>query len=296
MSISRVTAKQFRLFVKEGETLESLQERFSCTEEEIEARLEQIYHRSKKEVQGIMSDLKANRKKPHRKSGDIKIEPKTVTTKDVPGEEIKDNGKDVDVKITEIENEKPETNTEKKEAILRLAEKEQNLSDEVISLEVKHKELAQCHHAQMGDLRKLQEEIENIKSALQDCHDKYETIVRDANRVAEEMNSISQIRRERITELESVRQEIKERRKITIFVYRDGSIEAPDNPDFVVNDEGSGELKLELSERKECQDLRVRDITTLARLLKATERDENLAPEFEDEKLEEVYKAISASR
>ena len=62
-------------------------------------------------------------------------------------------------------------------------------------------------------------------------------------------------------------------------------------------DYGYQDLKPWLSEREECQNLRVRDIDTLARLLKIDEQAEKhlLVFVFEDEDLESAFQTIKGA-
>ena len=95
--------------------------------------------------------------------------------------------------------------------------------------------------------------------------------------------------------LERVRQEIYEKSMVVVYVYKDGIIEAPENPDVVLNDEGYNELKETVTEREECLDLRVRDITTLARLLKICESINSLTLVCDVPELETAFWAIRKS-
>lgn len=169
---------------------------------------------------------------------------------------------------------------------------EKSLSDKIIELEGEHKELSCQHRACNNELRKLQGEIEIIKNSLRDCKSRFDTIVTRADDIAQHMNDISVLRREKMATLGKVRQEIEDKSNVIIYVYNDGTIEAPENPEFILDDDGYIQLKTELAEREECLDLRVREVTILARLLKICERAEYFTLVCDSRELEEAFKAI----
>ena len=264
-----LTSKHLRDAIKHGDTPEVLQERYSCTEEELKEKIRLLY-KQEKQAQEVFNSLKANRKKPQRKLKDIAAQPTPP--------------------VEEIEVVTPSPRQEK--TLVDLMQEERTLSREVINLENQHKALAQKRRPHLGNLRKLQDRIKGIEASLKACHDEYQQSVEQANAIAEQMNDISAIRRDKVAKLEAVRQEIEIKSTISIYVYEDGRIEASDNPEFIINDDGYLDLKSGLSEREECLDLRVRDIVTLARLLKISEKVEKLTLICENETIETAFQAL----
>ncbi|MBO7132309.1 hypothetical protein J6V85_03600 [Candidatus Saccharibacteria bacterium] len=284
MELHSLTAKHIRVHIKNGSTPEDLMAHYSCTEAELKEHIQRLYSQGNgKRAQDILNALKANRKKPSRKSkagADAAVATIPVTMRTL-GELMDDLG-----------IEPPPEKT-----LADLEEEERVLSDEVMALESQHKALAQKHHACIGNLRNLQAKLEEIKSLLQSCRDDYEEGVAEANTIADQMNEICNLRREKVVALEAVRQLIEEKKTVTLYVYADGRIEASDNPEFDFDDYGYQDLKPWLSEREECQNLRVRDIDTLARLLKIDEQAEKhlLVFVFEDEDLESAFQTIKGA-
>ena len=286
MSIRTLTAKAIQIAIKNGLTPEDLQSRYKCSEVELKERIQQLYSSGNgKKAKDIYSRLIANRKKARSKS--------TPTSSEVTLVPASPEENSVDAETLETgeipEATEPQLNIR---PLASLKEEEKELSDRVIQLELDHKALAQCRHVCTSKLRSIQEELDKIAPQLQKLHEQYDEIVAEANGHAEKMNAISAERRELKVALEKVRRDIEEREIVTIFVFADGRIE-PDNTDFVIDDEGFKELRLELTERSECSELKVRDVATLARLIVISERAERpLQLFFDNEALEVAFKAI----
>ena len=268
-----ISAKQYQLAIKNGLTPEELADKHNITVDELKSQLRRLYNAGDgSKAQSIFGQLEANRKKSRRRR---KFNPYTEESIRQPDAEQK------------VHSEDPKTKT-----LSDFQEEERKLSSEVIHLESEHKELSGRHRACIKELRDLQDQIEDIKRILMECKTKYDDIVTNADTIATKMNDISTIRRDKLVVLEKVRQEIEERSMVTIFVTADGNIEAPDNPDFVMNDEGFQDIKPELAEKEECLDLRVRDIATLARLMKICGAVEHLTLICDHTELEKAFWAI----
>ena len=278
----RLTAKQLHCCIKNGHTPESLCERYQCTREELRDHIFRLYHQDKAKAKELYAALEANRKISRKENNpgtaeeaieEVVME-KATRKKPVTREEI-------NIQDTTIES---------------LEKEEVHLSRKVISLESEHKSWRAKHHDCAKRLRAIQDELEEIKSRLEDCREEYDRVIKEANDIASTMNHISEIRREKVVALETVRQKLDELKSVTLCVYSDGRIEAPDRPDFVPDDEGYRELVKELSERPECLDLRVRDIQVLARLLKISENiSGKLTLICEVTELENAFTAIKSN-
>ncbi|MBR3132206.1 hypothetical protein IKG33_02250 [Candidatus Saccharibacteria bacterium] len=268
-----ITAKDVRLAIKNGLTPDELAEEYGLSLDQLKSRIRAIYKEGKgTKAQQIWGELEANRKKAHCRT---KRKAPTVvegTPKTIEPEEIQ---------------EQPEA-----ESLQDLKGKEATLSAEVMKLESDHKELSGQHRDCIHALRELQTRIDNVRKELIACNQSYNEIASKADSIATEMNTISTLRREKVVVLERVRQEILEKSMIAVYVYKDGIIEAPENPDVALNDDGYQELKETIAEREECLDLRVRDVITLARLLKICESFDALTLVCDVPELEIAFWAI----
>lgn len=275
-----LTAKKIQLAIKNGLTFEETANKYEITPEQLENQIKHIYSAGDGSMaKQAIKNLKANRKKAKKAK---ETEPAEDITSEVPTEPV-------EVAETVTEGDKtPERSLEE------LRKTEEFLVSRVICHESNHKEFAARHRVCIKELRSLQEQIEEIKKSLENSKKTYEEVIEKADEIAKMMNEVSSLRREELEALERVRQEIEARTTIVIYAYGDGTIEAPDSPEFILNDEGYLDIKSKIADREECLDLRVRDITTLARLIKICENVEHLTLICEDEGLEKAFWAINS--
>ena len=283
MLVSSMSKKHLRDAIKHGYTTDDLTVKYECTAEDLEYRIGQLYSQNNpKVIKEIYNDLEANRKKNQKKKVDA---PEVVSTTDlVTGDEM------VFASVENIE-ELPVVPLIKTLDDLRAEEKV--LSNTLIQLEGEHKKHAEKRVSIRRHLEDLKNKITEIEATLKKLGEEYEQKMAEANSLAEEMNKLCVPIREKRSALESLRREIEERQKVTIYVYEDGRIEVPDNPEFVIDDTGYEELRNQLHEKEECLDLRLRDITTLARLLTITKDVEQINLACDVSVLEEAYHSIS---
>ena len=272
MNINLMTAKTLKLAIKNGLTPEDLMEKYECTEEELKKRIGQLYNQGKSKVsQDLYAELEANRKKHHRKA-----------------EEVADKADEVAVQST-TEGEPAPIIVVK--TLEDLRKEEQILSNSLIDLEGRHKAFAERRRLYKKNLEELKNSIDKIKAKLEEYSSEFENCLREANLLAVEMNNLCVPIHAKRVALGQLRQEIEDRETTTLFVYEDGHIEA-DDPGFVLNDKGYQDLKPELSEREECLDLKLRDITTLARLLIIAKDAQRVVLVCDNEELEKAFHAI----
>ena len=268
-----LTAKKLQCCIKNGLTPEEVAEKFQLTDDELKERIKQFYKAGDgTKAQVVYGQLEANRKKAHCR--------KTTSKKD-----------------TEKPVEVPEVVEEvaapvKTDLLSDYLKEEEALSKEVINLEGQHKGLKAKRKVCLDDLRKLQEQARNLKASLQKVKDEYDAIASKADAIAEEMNAVSTHLQPKRAALEEVRQKIESARTIAICVSEDGTIEAPDNPELSLEPDDWESLKTDLANREECLDLRLRDISTLARLLKICEQIEKVSLICDNPELEKAFLAI----
>ena len=108
------------------------------------------------------------------------------------------------------------------------------------------------------------------------------------------MNEAWQQRKELMEELAKVRARLAELNTVTLFVCNDGSITQVDDtdsiPDISLDETGTNELYLELREKSYCEELRIKDIRLLARVVAIT-RNSNLEInlEFDRDEVKAAY-------
>ena len=276
MNFRTATSRKIKTLIKQGFTNEELCERFECTEEELEGHIRLLF---KTGADGVLRDLCANRKKARPKLRE--------EVGDLSGQSELESNSESEPEYVVVPTLVQESPT--KPTLDELIQKEHALSNDVISLEVTHTELTGKHRVIIKRLREIDDELEGLERQTQSCRDRATQLDTQANEIVTEMNDISDQRHTKLAELDTVRKKIEEMSTVSIYVFSDGRIGAPDNPDFILEDEGYQVLKDELLTREECLDLRVRDIVTLARLKIISEKAAKFSLVFEDQSLESVY-------
>ena len=177
----------------------------------------------------------------------------------------------------------------------QLKEMEAMLSNVLMSLESTHKKLAEKHRNCTAKTREQKKKVEEIEVMLQSLKKDYlETTAQD-NALIEEMNGISASHYDKTTKIQRVRDRIKELSRILLFVYADGTI-AIENSDMVLDESGSDELYRKLTEKDECEKLRMKEIRVLARVLKGCSHlPEDTEIVFDNAEIEKAFKILSAS-
>lgn len=180
--------------------------------------------------------------------------------------------------------------------LAELHAQEQSLSNTVIRLESEHKRLNGLHCECLDQMRGIQSEIEAIRETLKEKGAAYEQIVQRNNQLVQDMNDISRRRSGHLTELHDIRQQIEALTIVEVFVYTNGNIETADNKvKIAMDDTGNDELYAELIQRNDFQDLRMRDIRTLARIVRIVHNSKvRIQPVFEDECLEPFFQLLTA--
>lgn len=286
-----ITAKKIQVLLKRGCTPEDIMQKYGCTEEEFKKHLERLYSSGDgSRAKEIYKALEANRKKP-RGHGSAKtakfIDSTPVVDESSESTTIKESVKEP-VEAPAINSHE----SDKFKVILELRKEEEDLSNEIIQFESDHKKLSSEHRECIGELRELQVRIEKIKNDLGDCQLKFDEVTARADEIAGQMNEVARLRNQKKMILEKVRQDIAEKSTVIICVYKDGCIEAPENPELTLEDEGFQTIKAEIAEREECLDLRMRDIVTLSRLVKICEKIEHVNLLCDNPVMEQAFWAI----
>ncbi len=290
MSELRFTARQLRTYIKSGLTPEELGKRFDCTTADIKGHIMRIYHRNQNDLaEKLWRSLEDNYKLPGKNKSSVSPTDLAEAVQAVTGSDASSQD---DLEVIEPIAEKDLSQLTEDE----LRERESSLSRAVMSLESEHKKWMAELRLRNKALRDIQVEVEDIERQLRSCGERYDRIVDEANQIGTAMNKISTIRRDKLATLEAIRQKLDELKTVNLFIYADGRIEAPDDPDVNLDTEGYLDLTRKLSERPECFDLRIRDVQTLARLLIISEGiEKTVMPVFDIPELETAYKALQSA-
>ncbi len=166
-------------------------------------------------------------------------------------------------------------------------------SDSIIALEIQYKELFSQHRECIKQLRAIESGLKDLERQLQENITNYQQIIDNDNQLIAQMNAISQNRRIKVAALEDLRQEIQRLEIVAVCAYANGAIEPLEAVKIALDDTGSEQLYDLLISDEAYQDLRVRDIRLLARMVCIVKNSPfQISPIFENEYLDEYYQRL----
>ena len=283
MDIKMLTPRNLNDGIKKGMTMGDFCEKYECSEEELTVQVGNLYSRNSSKAKEYISKIEANAKKarpkkvePEAKEADEAATAETesapdglATTESIPSAEAV-----VSEQVAELEE-------------LKLSEV--SLSREVMDLEAEHANFASYHKNCLAKLRDLRNDIARIKEEYDAKCEECDSLIQENNAYVEQMNDISAKLSNRRVVLDETRLKIAGLNKLIMEVYSAGEIYINDSrvDEGIELDEG---LYKELRDRPECDELRQREIKTLAKMLTFT-RGSTLTVEVscENEDLEIAY-------
>ena len=285
MTIDR---KGLKLGIKNGFGFREFQEKYGMDKEQMQNAVMILYKNSKDTAETLLRDIAKNDKKR------LKERAKQPVTeyKGVPISEIKS------MSLSEFMT--LENDDESKEEIpgkILLESEIRDFEEQAVKLETERKRWLAKHHDTAEEMGRLEEELESLREKIVTLKRKYNNLAERDTRIVAKANEALEKQHEVKAELEEKRRKLDEMLKIVICAYTDGTI-APMDESVTVNldDTGADTLYQELVNREECQELKIREIRTLSKLLKIVE---NSTLEFEvvcdTAEMEAAYHALAVS-
>lgn len=276
--LRKLTGKKVHNGIKHGTTIADFCEIYSCTEDELKDRIGQIFTQ-KTVADKIWKEIVANAKKP---------KPKATIS-----EEVVDTPKVADA-VAEVESSDTDPHVP---TLDELKASEAELSATVIGLEVDWKALYQQRNDGKKKCQTLFDEIKALKAQCVAKGEEADALAKKDEDLANQMNAIWVRHRAERAALEAIRSQIEEMSKIVLCVYNDHEI-APFDEDveITLDDTGHDELFVELREREEAEDFRLKDIRVVARLIKIVANlNSPVEILFEDEEIKTAYEVFTKS-
>ena len=274
MNISMMKAKDVKSAIRNGKTIAFLCEKYDCDEEGFKERLRQLYYpdRNPKRYNEVLAGLDANEKRIRKKTG---VGAKNVARKGNAVGILTD----AELKQVAIEALKNKA-AESEHTIMELESQMRFWVEEHSSLKQSLHELTKKIDQVMADFRKSYKEFRDTSSELTQT----EMLIASAT---------ARLDRERITYRDTI-DRIVEMSMVTLGVYSSGDI-SPMDGELVPDDTGWEEVRDTLMTMPECQELRLKDIGTLARLLMIVEHaDCKIEAMCDDAELEAVFRKLHA--
>lgn len=149
----------------------------------------------------------------------------------------------------------------------QLLAKEKELSSKVCELEGQHKELVAERKALISNLEKCQNALRELQRLL---HAQEENVTRNYEAYVEcaaKMEMLNAEKKQYTEQLEAIRQQIEDRKKINIFVYEEAAFEVENIPVEPIENNEVAAQSLRLFELPEAEVLTGKEIKNVAKLL-----------------------------
>lgn len=229
-------AKDVQFAIQRHISIESLCERYDCTEAEFNRRLRQLYKHSTDDVISRIKKSADKAAKPAKKPDPI---PEPAPT------EVADDDETY---------------------LLELRASEITLREEIYRLEIDYEDHAVVHRDCIRQIKAEKEEIDKLTSELEDHLARVKLIANQNNSEVATMNSLCAARRTKREDLENVQAQIAELTRVRLYVEADGNIRVKSSS-IEIDDTGSAELAAELFADQRYESYRVVAIRTAARVI-----------------------------
>lgn len=300
MVISQMDHRAVRFGIKHGFTFSDFCAKYECDEADFQRKLRTLY---RNDYEKMHAAIEANTRKQNRhRSGESYREVVAALANNLPEgtsltpEAVSFVGGQMPLASSTANGSPAVSKKPAEDELALLKQQETELSDQIMELESRHKAAAKQHREHIRNLRKLREELDAIRQAFEAKATEYKAVVDANNRLAEQMNDISQSRSREVSKLTTLREQIVALTVIPICAYENGQIEAIDNTGIALDDQGSELLFLELRDQPELEELRIKDIRLLARVICiARNTRQKISPIFENEGLEQHFLRLNQS-
>lgn len=282
MTIYRLKGKMLHEMVKRGSTKADFCAKYQCTEDELIAQIRKILCEDVQAVNEILNDITANEKraakakpKATKQNSAPKAEPEMAPAPEPVPELTAPLTKEQ--QLAELKAEKEDLSRQSDEANKKYAEADKNYGRCCNQL----KELE-------GQLQRLKAEYLEVEKVFKQTSEKCNQFLKERSDAMDERKAIAQ-------KMAEVSLRISELTAIQLLAYEDGRIEAVDDPDFQMNEEGTDKYFNMLSCDPRCNDFRMKEVKLLARAMAIRKNAEGVARivvTFDNEALGPIFTGI----
>lgn len=293
MAVYRLKGKTMHEQVKHGFTKADFCAKYQCTEEELIAQIRKILCDNPQAVNEILNDITANEKRA------AKSKPKATKQTMVPKAEPASDTQPVEPEVTPV----PESATPltKEQRLAELKAKKQSLTDESQEAIKRYaeadREYSRCC-AQLTELKgqnaQIEREISQLGEQLGKNVVKIEEITKKSEQALSDRAKAMKEREVFASQIADVSLEISELLAVQLIACDDGTIEAIDEPDFVMNEEGANKYYDMLVHDPECSEFCIKHVGLFARAMaiRNNSKDRRVVVTFEDDRLTHYFARV----
>lgn len=276
--MKQLTAKAIRLFVKRHTTISEITSKYGISEEELFHAIQKFFSQHA-EANRIWNQLQKNSTKkavPKEPSSDIATEhnEQEHTTLNLSSEDEPSDSASLQL----------EEDAKSSVSILpQLEDEATRMSHELMQLESKHKACTQKLLNSKKELLQLNEALEQMKQIVQEHKEALDEMLKGVQLTCSERAEINALQREMSANLSLLRAKIFDLKKVTIFVYEDGTIDVENGEVPAVNSEALNQKFGELVLQPQALEFSVtlKEINSIAALLLWTEHFESSSIPYE---------------
>lgn len=293
MDLTTIDRKGLKVGIKKGFGFSDFEEKYGLDKQGLSETVMILYKRNKETAEDLLREISKNEKK---REKERQKEP-VKEYKGVPIEDFMNMSMDDFMKI---ENGTASDGEPKISREVVLGSEICQLEDEIAKCESERKRWLSRQHDSLKQMSELQEKLTKLKDDLVRLKEKYNCVAERNNKIIARANEFLERKHELEAALEEKRQELEKLSRIAVGVYADGAVSLmePDATELNLNDVGWEEYFTNLSNphRTECQELKVREITAVSKMLAIVENDGGIHGfeiAFDNSEMEAAYYAVN---
>lgn len=291
--MSILNRRAIKTGIKNGDGFTRFQEKFGIDEEGLKKQIRFLYNNNQDTADELIREIAKNEKK-FQKMADKKP---ITEYRGVPIEKVMDMSIEELIGLensSEVESSDDIQEAPKVSEEVMLEEEIHGLEDEKIKLESQRKQWLSQHRASLKQMDELDEDLTALREKLVRIKEKYNCIAERDNKIVAKANANLKKQQEVKVVLEEKRQKLEKLHRIVIGVCADGTVALLENSSVELDDTGWETIFSDLSNphRTECQDLRMREITAVAKILAIVKNDDHAHQfelAFDNDEMENAY-------
>lgn len=293
MDLTTIDRKGLKVGIKKGFGFSDFEEKYGLDKQGLSETVMILYKRNKETAEDLLREISKNEKKCEKERQKEPVK----EYKGVPIEDFMNMSMDDFMKI---ENGTASDGEPKISREVVLEDEIHQLEDEAIKCEKQYNNWLGQRRDSMKQMSELEEKLTKLRDELVRLKDKYNCSVERNNKITEKANGFLEKKHEIEAALEEKRQERERLSRVAVGVYADGTVALmePDATELSLNDAGWEEYFTNLSNphRTECQELKVREITAVSKMLAIVENDggvHGFEIAFDNSEMEAAYYAVN---
>ncbi len=276
--LKSLSSATLRIAIKNHTSFQDLCKKYDSTASALEFRIESLYPHNPSNGEQLINKLKA-------------IDYKRETQQERRNKQQERRNKHQERRENHINNTSNPSFDESTATLETLTIEERILSERLAQLEQNSKNLCAEHRNCIFGLKKLQGELGALRAQFEAKGVAFDQLTEKSNCLIQQINESSAARRSTSAHLSAIRRKIQASTVTVIAVYDDGSIETLEAKfPITLDDTGYEALYQTLRDQDDLQNLRMKDIRLLARVLQIVKNSTyKLKPIFDNDTLDPIF-------